>query len=329
MSETAKKTIFLLYGENSYSSHEKLKFYQNGFLKKYGDEGDMQVLDGKKLNISQFITDLEAIPFLTEKRLLIVKNFLTTSKTDDQKKVAENIEKTPDFCIVIFHENGTPDRTRSLYKRIKKIGHVEEFKPFQATQISNWIKEKSQRIGLNIKPMEINYLIQHAGNDLWKLSNELTKLKTYNQDQQVTKAIIDELTTPCLTSSVFKLTDNISSKNIKEALKTLQILTDSGEDPMKIFFMIVRHFRILIQVHEMVGKRESEHTIIQKLKQHPFVIKKTSHQAKNFSEEKLAGIFKQFLQIDRDFKTGRIKTYQSDNREYILAIEKLIIDCCQ
>ena len=93
--------------------------------------------------------------------------------------------------------------------------------------------------------------------------------------------------------------------------------------------MIVRHFRILIQVHEMAGKNENQHSITQKLKQHPFVIQKTLQQSRNFTSEQLEEIYEKLLEIDVKFKTGIIKTYQQDDSEYKLAMEKLIIECCR
>ncbi|MEK7086110.1 MAG: hypothetical protein AAB953_03810, partial [Patescibacteria group bacterium] len=90
-----------------------------------------------------------------------------------------------------------------------------------------------------------------------------------------------------------------------------------------------RHFRILIQVHELINKGENSFTITKKLQQHPFVIQKTSYQEKNFSKEKLEKIYQQFLEIDTKVKTGIIKSYKTDEKEFELAIEKLIIDCCK
>ena len=79
--------------------------------------------------------------------------------------------------------------------------------------------------------------------------------------------------------------------------------------------MIVRHFRILIQVHEMVNKGENSFSITKKLKQHPFVIQKTSAQSKNFNQKKLEEIYRNMLETDKNLKTGVIKYYGKDNKQ--------------
>jgi DNA polymerase-3 subunit delta len=269
------------------------------------------------------------MPFLCEKRLIIVKNFLSTAKKEDQKKVSSILEKTADFCVILFHETQPPDKVASLYKKIKSIGKIEEFNNMTASQLTSWVLTQAKKEEINIKREQAAFLCQHCGSELWRISSELEKLKTFTQGDEITNKIIEEFVTPSLSASIFKLTDSIANKNPKESIKTLNTLKEIGEDLNRIFFMIVRHFRILIQVLEMKQKNENPTIITKKLKQHPFVIQKSLMQSKNFTMEKIEKIYKDLLKIDTDFKTGKIKIYQGDDREYKLAIEKFIIDCCK
>jgi len=326
--EATQQSIFLFHGEDTYSSHKKLQHWKNAFQEKYGEASNIEVYEGKELKIPIFNTNLETLPFLCDKRMIIIKNYLKSAKAEDQKKVAKIIERTPDFVILIFQEDETPDKRLSLYKKLKKIGKEEEFKNMTPAQLTQWILKEAKTREFIISPTVANYLSQHCGNELWRISSELEKIGVFAGENPITQAIIDDQVTPSLSASIFKLTDLLSERNSKESLKILQILKDSGEDLTRVFFMIVRHFRILIQVHYMVSKNEPSHSITKRLKQHPFVIQKTSSQAKNFTSEQLETIYEKLLEIDTKFKTGQIKTYQGDDREFQLAIEKLIIDCC-
>lgn len=328
MSENKEKPVYLFFGDNSYASYQKLKFWKEEFVKKH-DENSLEIIEGKSLDSAEFTTNIEAIPFLSEKRLIIVKDFLSQRKSEDQKRIADHLDKASELCIILFYETDSPDKRSSLYKKIQKIGKVEEFNEPNPNQLTKWILEQAKERNIKIDFTNANYLSQHCGVNLWTLASELEKLKAYTQDQEVSKASIDLICTPSLTSSIFKLTDSVAQKNQKASLKIFQILDQSGEDLVKVFFMLVRHFRILIQVQEMVSKGEAAFSITKKLKQHPFVIQKTSEQSKNFSAKKLEAIYAKLLEIDIKMKTGGIKTYAGDNKEFALAIEQLIIDCCQ
>jgi DNA polymerase III delta subunit len=141
--------------------------------------------------------------------------------------------------------------------------------------------------------------------------------------------MIEELVPPTLTASIFHLTDSIGEKNLKESIKTFEIIEESEGDPTKIFFMIVRHFRLLIQAFDMLQRKEPYQSLVKKLGIQPFVAPKMAGQCKNFTEKDLIEIYKKLLKIDTDFKTGQIKTTSQDNSHYKLAIEKFIIDCCK
>lgn len=328
MDKTDKKTVYLFYGEDRYSLNQKLKFWQDEFVKKYG-ENSLEIIDGAKLDPADFSTNLESMPFLSEKRLVLVKDFLDLAKADKQKQIASAIENTPDFCLLIFQENEMPEKGSPIYKKIGKIGTLQEFKALSPTEITKWIMDKAKKENIKISFFTANYLSQQCGPELWTISNELDKLTLFADNKEITKEMIDDLCIPSLTSSIFKLTDEVAQKNAKASLRTFGILKDSGQELNGIFFMLVRHFRILTQVQELVSKGENSSEITKKLKQHPFVIQKTSAQAKNFNRQRLVEIYEEMLAIDKGVKTGIIKSFKSDNREFELAIEKFIINCCK
>ena len=115
--DNQKKTIFLFYGEDSFSSNAKLKLWKEEFIKKHG-ENCLETIEGKNLNPQEFTTNIEALPFLSEKRLIIVKDFLSLKKAENQKKVAENLEKTANSSIIVFLENKAIDKKKILiYKK--------------------------------------------------------------------------------------------------------------------------------------------------------------------------------------------------------------------
>lgn len=324
-----QKTIFLFCGEDTYSSHQKLIFWKSEFIRKYGEESNIEVFEGDKMDIAQFDTNIETMPFLSDKRLIIIKNFIAESEKAAQEKVAKALEKMPDFCIIVFHENGPAEKTSILYKKIKELGNIEEFNHLSPAEMTKWILSTAKKQFISMSNSTAGYLAIHCGSELWRVSNELEKLKVFAEDKEVTTHMIDELVTPALSASIFKLTDSIAVKNAPDSLRTLETLIDCGEELTMVFFMIVRHFRILIQVQDMAQKKEPQTSITKKLKQHPFVIQKTLSQCRNFNAKKLEEIYQKLLKIDTAFKTGRIKTYGEDNSEYKLAIEKFIVDCCR
>ena len=323
--------IYFFYGEDNYTLYQKIKFWKDQFEKKHGGDMNIEIIEGKTLEPRTFGTNLQALPFLAEKRLVIVKDFMEKAKAEEQKAIADILKtEVPDFCVLVFAEIKDPDKRTTLYKTLNKIAKVEEFKPLSPPQLLKWITEQTTTRGGLINQPEASFLGERVGPNLWQLSNEIDKLiSASGGETPITKQLIEDLVPESLSSSIFKLTDSLATKNRKGSLKVFKTLVDSGEDLMMIFYMLIRHFRILIQAHYLVNQGEHPTTIAKKLKQHPYVAQTASNQSKNFTRDQLKDIYGKLLNIDKSFKTGEIKISVDDTRELLLEIERFIIETCK
>ncbi|MBN1494536.1 DNA polymerase III subunit delta [Candidatus Peregrinibacteria bacterium] len=327
--KSGKKNVYLFFGEDTYSANHKLKIWQKAFEEKHGGDINIAVLEGRDTTRIELESAVNSAPFLAEKRLIIVKNFLAKGDKDEQKKVADLLEEElPDFSIIVFIEEEMPDKRTALLKKINKIGVLEEFESLIGPRLTGWIINKATEKNIPITPKVADYLGKVAGSELWNLNNELDKLKSYAKTQKIDEKAVDELVHPNLTTSIFKFTDYIAHKNRKGSLNTLDILIESGEEIVKIIFMIVRHFRILIQVKDLKDRGEPKSEIISKLKEHPFVVSTMLEQSPNFTKEQLKTIYDTLLKIDIGIKTGKIRLLADDKKEVLLALQKFVHTVC-
>lgn len=309
--------IYLFHGEDSYSTSQQIKDWTKKFIQKYGRDG-LEILEGKKLNPNNLLTDLNSLSFLTEKRLFIIKDFLADAKEEAKKLLNDKLDTINPDNVLIFHESKAADKRTSLYKKLKKIAQEKEFKQLTPEEIIQTLI-KEQKISSHIA----RKLTDYCGTDLQKLTQEIQKLKTYRQNEEIQIQDIENLTTPSIEASIFNLTDNLGRKASTQSLKNLEQLDQSGQDHVQIFFMLVRHFRILIQIKSLSEDGLSESQIQKILNLHPFIIKKGIEQNRLWPMPELKKIYHHFLKIERDFKTGKIQLGEN----YLLAIEKLILQC--
>jgi DNA polymerase-3 subunit delta len=321
------KNIYLFYGEDSYSVSQKYQHWRKEFEKKFSDM-NVETFEGKTLSAQGFFNAADSMPFLSEKKLIIVHNFLSDGKENEQKKVAEKIEEIGDFCFIIFVENEKPDARTSLYKKLAKWGKVEEFTFLIGPKLIQWIQNETNKKGLNLGIKETQILAETVGPNLWQMKQEIEKLFLFSQSNTVDATTIEKLVTPNLSASVFKLTDYLGQKRTKESLKTFKDLVESGEDIIKIYFMMVRQFRLIIQISDCMSQKLDKNEIIRKLKEHPFVISNTMAQSRNFNATQLKTIYQNLLSIDSDLKKGKIKIAAGDNSEFQLALEKFMVKIC-
>lgn len=319
---------FLFYGDDVYSLEKKLHFWKQEFEKKHGGDMNTSIFSGDE-TANDIFQACSSLPFLAEKRLVIVKNFFSDGDDEEKSKFADMIEQIPDFCICVVAETAGIDRRISLFKKLQKFGKLTEFESITGGKLLGWIQAQIEERGGDIAKDAVISLAELLPADLYRLENEIEKLVSFAKGRQITKKDIELLVDVELEASIFKLTDGIGQKNLKTSLNTLHQLIDSGEDMHRILYMIMRQFRIILCVKDLLGQGLSKEAIASKLKEHPFVVSNTMTQSRNFSPTQLQKAYDLLIKMDTKLKTGGIKILAGDNRELVLALDRLVLDLCK
>lgn len=323
--------INLFHGENTFSAAAALNMWREEFVKKYGDS-DIEIFD-KEEDADKISSAILAAPFLSEKRLVIIKNSLENFDEKSAKKLSNALDKIPESTVAVFFEE-KEIKSGPVYKKIREIGNIKLFKIFTEVELYKFIEKSAAEFGSTIKADAINYLMQMTHADAWNIEKELEKLATYAGKREITKKDIDALVTPNLETSIFRFTDEITEKRTQAALNTFRVLHTSGETVQRIFSMIVRNFRLLIMARDLLNQNMTRNQISQKFrmydpKMHPYTISIYTEKAASFNLEDLKKIYSMLVKLDADQKTGRIRETVDNKTEIMLAFEKLIINLCR
>ena len=116
-------------------------------------------------------------------------------------------------------------------------------------------------------------------------------------------------------ANVFEMVDAIGKRDGATASRLLHRLLDQN-DPLQLFGMIIRQFRLLILAREFLNEGGSPKEIGKAIGVHPFVGEKLAGQVKSFTLEQLETIYHHLLDTDIGIKTGKV--------EDVLALDLLI-----
>lgn len=316
--------IYLFYGDNLEAIRNEAKRWQEGFLEKNPDSPNLSIITQPD-NPSSIIAEIKSMPFLGDKRLVIIHNFYNTHKgTDQYDDFVKQLKDTPETTIAVFIEETPPAKNAKILKDIKKLGEVKEFKKSKselAKEFQKIIKKEEK----TINPQTLNQLIQNLQEDPYKIKNEAKKLALYTENQEITQKEIDELVRFDTQVSVFNLMDQLTAKQIKNCMETLHQIQESGEDLIKLFFLIARQIRILIQIKSLSQSNLTPGEIAKMTKLPPFVVNKTIKQVKQFEAKKLTNLLQTLLTIDTKIKTGELKYSKSSPEGLLFEIEQFLL----
>lgn len=323
--------IYFIHGPDTYRSKTKL----NELIKKYSGEFELQKIDGEHIKHDEFISKLNAVSLLASKRLIVIEN-LSTNKL--QKEITDSLKdkKISDSDVLIFHEQKV-NKVTSLYKFLSHLpasapttlkgnqpnwttaGKLQyqtvfEFNELNNAELKKWaldyIKNKKGKIDV----VALEELLMGSNNNLWYLSRELDKLLAYKK--HITLENVMALTPANFDDNIFNLSDAIGRGDKKVALELINKQLDAGAAPIYLLSMIVRQFRILIQVKEALGKSNfpNNSLIAKEIGLHPFVVQKSMGQTQKYSFEELEKIYQRLLELDLKLKSSKLSAESLFNR---------------
>jgi DNA polymerase-3 subunit delta len=278
------------------------------------------VLDGKRITLADLRHTCDAIPFLAEKRLVIVEGLLTTlsprkgqelsrAKKKLLSDLAEYLRHLPSTTRLVFVERRALPPSHPIVEvaRREERGYVKHFERPDAKALPRWIKKRLQKHGGRIEPRAAQRLAAAVGADLRLLDQEIVKLATYaNSERPITEMDVEKLVPYSQEAVIFDLVDALGHRDGRTAAETLRRLLEEGEHPLGLLGMIVRQFRLLIQVKELKAKGVSSRDSAKALKIHPFPASKLCNQATHFTSAQLEKIYRHLSETDLEIKTGRI-----------------------
>lgn len=313
--------IFFLHGSDTYRSHQKLNELKNKFIKDIDQTAQsLVVIDGKKSNIKELNEKISSGSLFVKRRMVIIENILENKSETFLDEVEEMFNKKgkkniteDEENIIIFYDTNISEKDVKLKKNAKKLAnfllkekYVQEFKSLTPLQLIDYIKEMAQKEQININNEAVKLLISRTNSDLWRISSELHKLSMMLNDQEsINEQLVKDNVSGFVDENIFALTDAIANVNKKLSARLLEEQYLAGLSEDYILAMLIRQFKILLQIKSAYQNNLSVKEIANDLKIHPYVIKKSLSQINNFSLNKLKNKLNQLVLLDFKNKTGQ------------------------
>lgn len=305
-------TFYVFHGEDEFTCAETLA----DFKRRLGppDTVDLNTtrFDGKSLTLANLRHACDAIPFLAERRLVIVEGLLTriTSQKEYLAALADYLPRLPETTRLVFVEDKSLSAKHPILKlaQQEERGYVKRFDAPNAKTLPGWVEKRARKHGGAIEPQAAHQLATVVGADLRLLDQEIFKLVTFtNAERPITKADVDAVVPYAQDAVVFDMVDALGRRDGRTAAQTLHRLLEMGEHPLRLLAMIVRQFRLLIQVGELKAQGNTSRDIAKALKLHPFPAGKLCNQATHFTAAQLETIYRHLLDTDVAIKTGKME----------------------
>ena len=331
-------TFYLLHGLDEFGMAEVV----DGLKAKMGDPAlaslNTTVLDGRSVTLSEVRAACDTLPFLTNRRLVVIEGWLTrllsradtAAEDEDEAEEAEAPTRPfggltpketmagladylpqlpPSTALVMVEKRDLPDKNVVL-KAASAAGAewalVRHFDLRKGDELVKWIRNRAKKAGGEFS-REAAEALAEVENDPRALGHEIVKLLTYVGFARAVELDDVETLTPAGGEAlIFDLVDAMGQRRGPVAMRELHKLL-ATEQPLYVLTMITRQYRLLLLAKELLNGRAGEGEVSAALKLHAYPTSKICAQARNFSLEGLEAIYRRLLDYDTGIKTGQIE----------------------
>ena len=215
------KPVYWLEGEEEYYIDKVIEHAEHRILPESESAFNLSVFYGKDANWADVINACRRYPMFAERQVVILKEAQHMREVDRLESYVDNPLHSTVF-VVSYKDKKIDGRTR-FAKVLKEKGVLVTTKKMYENQLPEWTQELVQSKGLAISPKGLALLVDHIGNDLSRIENEIDKLSVnLGKRKTITEEDIETFIGVSKEFNVFELQGALAKKDLAKAIRIIQ-----------------------------------------------------------------------------------------------------------
>lgn len=299
------KAVYVFAGEEAYLQEEALAYLEKTLSV---DALNREIFFGQDASVDDIIVAARTLPFMGDRRLIIVKDAHKIRSADAEKLggYLASCDRSS-LLVLCWQEKLRKDsRRNALLAAADKAGAIVEFRALYENELPAWIQQRVKGLSKKMSAEAAKCLVQESGSNLMDLNNELEKLDLFTaRKEEITVQDVEAVSGHTRLSNLNHLAEAVESKRVGAALRITENLLQEGEVPLRILATIYRVMRRLLAAKSLLEEKKSSHQDIrQELNLNPYFDKNFFTNLSAFSRPALEKASKDILHADAELKTS-------------------------
>ena len=258
---------------------------------------NQHVFYGKEVSCDAIISAAKQFPLTGDKVVVIVKEAQHLSKIEQLQQYIE--QPLPSTILVICYKNKRLDKRQSFAKSVIKNSLFFESKKLYDDQLPEWISRHLANQGYSIDFKAAALLVEYLGNDLNKISNELSKLCIIcDNDKKIDATIIEQNIGISKDFNNFELTNVLAKKDVLSANRIAHYFAKNPRsNPLIVTLSTLFNFFQKVLIYHIIADKSKQH-VAKVLKVNPFFVKDYQLGAKHYGKRKCMTILSDIRDYD-------------------------------
>ncbi|MBS1725544.1 MAG: DNA polymerase III subunit delta [Armatimonadetes bacterium] len=221
------------------------------------DDYDLEEFQADSSQPGDWLASVGTFPFLASKRTVIVRNAQKLKADDIPTAPLQALPETA--LLILVHSNEGDDqrqaggsRKASLEKLVTSAGGTVAKFDADPKKTSDMLRQEILKRGRKIQPGTLDLLVEMTGGSYSYAMEELDKVFLYSEEETISEHSIKSVVVASREWNVWRMIDALTSGNVQESLRQLQIVVGSKnkvEDVVfsQLFPLISRQLKLLYQ----------------------------------------------------------------------------------
>ncbi|HXB44075.1 MAG TPA: DNA polymerase III subunit delta [Puia sp.] len=215
------KPVYWFEGEEEYYIDKLIDYAEHHILSEAESSFNLSVFYGKDADWASVINACRRYPMFAKRQVVLLKEAQQMRDIEKLEPYIDNPLSSTVF-VVSYKEKKMDGRSR-LAKVLKEKAEVLTTKKMYDNQLPEWANEMVQSKGYDISQKAVMLLVDHIGNDLSRIDNEIEKiLVNLGGRRNITDDDIEQFVGVSKEYNVFELQDALVKKDLSKAMRIIQ-----------------------------------------------------------------------------------------------------------
>jgi DNA polymerase III subunit delta len=273
------KPVYWLEGDEEYFIDKAIDYAEHHILSESEASFNLTVLYGRDTSWPEVMNACKRYPMFAERQVVILKE---AQQMRDIEKLESYVEHPLSSTVfVVSYKDKKVDGRTKFAKVLKEKGGLVTTKKIYDNQLPEWTQELLESKGLSISPKGLALFVDHIGNDLTRIENEITKISVnLGKRKTITEEDIEEFVGVSKEFNVFELQSAIARKDLAKAIRIIQYF-EANPKAAPIQLVLPSLYSFFSKVFMVYGApSREEKTVAAAIGVNPFFAKDYVHAAK-------------------------------------------------
>jgi len=266
------KPVYWLEGDEEYFIDKAINYAEHHILNESEASFNLSVFYGRDTSWTDVINACRRYPMFAERQVVLLKEAQQMRDVEKLEGYIENPLGSTVF-IVAYKEKKVDGRSK-LAKLLKQKAVLITTKKIYDSQLPEWTQELLRSKQLSISPKGLALLVDHIGNDLTRIENEIEKISiNLGKRKTITEEDIEEFVGVSKDFNVFELQSALARKDLAKSIRIIQYF-ESNPKAAPIQLILPSLYGFFSKVFMVFGAgTQDEKAIAMAIGVNPFFVK--------------------------------------------------------